>query len=269
MKKFLIAMLLCFQSLCSASESLDTYFSCIKQLNQSKGDFKRGEIELVTDPSGMALVQKTQEERLIKKGFSPSDAKEFSRIGIAYEDQYWIWLRDAVYFPKGVSGTYNRLIWKPELQGGFSGVAVLPVLPSGKIALNLNYRHATRSWELELPRGCKELKETREEAALREVKEETGLVASSLTFLGEMAPDTGVLSSVIPIFIGKIAATEVSHPKYSEAIAGVLSFTKEELKEGLLQGYLEVTIEGEKKQVPLRDSFLTFAIFQAELRKLL
>ena len=266
-RKALIFSLFCFQSV--YANSLNEYFSYIEQLAQSKGNFREGEIEVITDPAEIARVQKVQKERLVKKGFSASNATEFSRIGIVKEDQYWIWLRDAVYFPKGIAGTYNRLIWKNELKGGISGVAVLPVLPSGKLVLNLNYRHATRSWELELPRGGIQPQETLEAAACREVKEETGLIASSVVFLGNMTPDTGVLSSVVPIFMGKISAKEESNPEYSEAIADVISFSKEELKEGLIEGFLEVEIEGKKKRVPLRDSFLTFALLQAEIRGLL
>jgi len=210
-----------------------------------------------------------QENRLLRKGFSEAEAIEYSRIGIIREDPYWIWLRDAVYFPKGIPGTYDRLIWKNSLINHCPGVAVLPILPSGKIALNINYRHATRSWEMELPRGGIQSGETMEAAALREVKEETGLVTSAVIFLGNIAPDTGVLASVIPVFIGKISAQEESNPEYSEAIADIIAFTKEELKEGLIQGFLEVSIQGKKQPVPLRDSFLTFALLQAELRKLL
>jgi ADP-ribose pyrophosphatase len=239
------------------------------QLAQSNGNCQEGEIEVVVDPAEIAKIEKVQENRLLKKGFSKADALEFSRVGIVREDQYWIWLRDAVYFPNKIPGTYDRLLWKSELKNRFAGVAVLPVLPSGQIVLNLNYRHATRSWELELPRGGINAKETIEEAAMREVKEETGLVASSLVFLGEMAPDTGVLSSVTPVFMGKISAQEESQPEYSEAIAGIISFTKEELKEGFIKGFLEVSIQGKKRQVPMRDCFLTFALFQAELRKML
>ena len=148
-------------------------------------------------------------------------------------------------------------------------MAVLPILPSGRIILNLNYRHATRSWELELPRGGVASQETMEAAALRELKEETGMVASSLILLGRIAPDSGALSSVIPVFLGKVSEQTESDTEYSEAIAAALSFTKEELRQGLIQGFLEVSIEGKNQQVPLRDGFLTFALYQAELRKLL
>jgi ADP-ribose pyrophosphatase len=268
MKKLLILGLFYFQSV-YGNPSLEDYFSYLKQLAQPNGSYRKGEVEIVTDPAEISSVQKIQENRLLKKGFSEADAVEFSRIGVIREDQYWIWLRDAVYFPKGVPGTYDRLIWKSALKSNAPGVAVLPILPSGHIVLNLNYRHATRSWELELPRGGIQANETIEVAALREVKEETGLVAPSVTFLGNMAPDTGVLSSVIPVFVGKITSKEESHPEYSEAIADVISFTKEELKAGLMQGFLEVSVEGKKQQVPLRDSFLTFALLQAEFRKLL
>jgi ADP-ribose pyrophosphatase len=268
MKKFLALSLLCFQCI-YGNQPLEEYFSYVKQLGQSNGNYREGEIEIVTDPTEISKIQKVQENRLLQKGFSADKALEFSRIGVVNEDQYWIWLRDAVYFPQGVPGTYDRLLWRSELKGKFPGVAVLPILPSGQIVLILNYRHATRSWELELPRGRVESQETLEEAAFRELKEETGLVASSVAFLGEIATDTGVHSSVIPVFIGKISTQEESNPEYSEAIAGVISFTKDELKKGLVQGFLEVSIQGKKKQIPIRDAFLTFALLQAECRNLL
>lgn len=266
MKKFLILSLLCFSCIYG---NLEEYFSYIKQLDQSTGNYREGEIEIVTDLAEISQIQKIQEKRLLQKGFSQDKAAEFSRVGIVNEDTYWIWLRDAVYFPQGISGTYDRLLWRSELKGKVPGVAVLPILPSGKILLILNYRHATRSWELELPRGGMEMHETFEEAAFRELKEETGLIASSMVFLGKIATDTGVHSSVIPVFIGKISAQEESKPEYSEAIAGVIAFTKEELKEGLVQGFLEVPMHGTTKQIPLRDAFVTFALLQAECRKLL
>lgn len=268
MKRFFVLGLFCLQSLC-ADTSLDRYFSYMHQLAKPNGNFQEGEIEIVVNPEEISRVQKIQENRLLKKGFSPADAAEFSRIGVVNEDQYWIWLRDAVHFPKGVPGMYDRLLWKSELQGKRAGVAVLPVLPSGQIILVLNFRHATRSWELELPRGGTGPTETQEEAALRELKEETGCATSSVIFLGEIATDTGVHSSVIPVFLGKVVAQDTPDTEYSEAIAGTIRLTKEEVYEGLAQGFLEVSLNGQKRQVPLRDAFLTFALLQAQVRKLL
>ena len=167
---FLLLLILCQYTY--GSPSLETYFSYLSQLDQAKGTYREGEIEIVVDPLEISQVQKTQENRLLQKGFPADQAAEFSRIGIVNEDQYWIWLRDAVYFPHGIPGTYDRLLWRSELKSKFPGVAVLPILPSGKIILILTYRHATRSWELELPRGGVEPQETLEEAVFRELKED-------------------------------------------------------------------------------------------------
>ncbi len=256
--------LFCFQSL-YAHQPLEEYFSYLNQLGQSTGDCKAGEIEITTDPREIFEIQGILENRLLRKGFSQEQAREFSRIGVVREDQHWIWLRDAVYFPRGIPGTYDRLIWKSSLEGKSPGVAVLPILPSGQIVLNLNYRHATRSWELELPWGCRQSQETNEEAALREVKEETGMIVTTLLLLGEMAPDTGALSSIVPIFLGKISSQEESTPEYSESIAGLLIFTKEELQEGFMQGFLEVSLNGEKRKVPLRDSLSYICITPGQI----
>lgn len=267
MKKILLAIF-CLQ-LCYADATLEQYFSIVKQIGKSEGDHQKGEIEIVLDPSEITQIEKVQESRLIKKGFSEENAREYSRVGIVAEDQYWVWLRDAVYFPKKVPGTYDRLMWKGSVLSGPAGVAVLPILPSGKIALNINFRHATRSWELELPRGALKPQETVEEGAARELREETGLEVASLTFLGNIMPDSGTLSSVGPVYAGHVSSQGKSDQEYSEAIADIAAFTIDELKEGLLKGSMEVLLNGKKEIVPIRDAFLTFALFQAELRKIL
>src|SRR5690242_7119863 len=139
MKKIVMCGLFFFQ-LVHAGEPFEKYFSYIEQLAKPNGSYKKGEIEILTDPAEMVRIEKIQESRLLKKGFSASAAVESSRVGLVSEDQYWIWLRDAVYFPKGIPGTYDRLIWKSELKNSIPGIAVLPILPSGQIVLNLNYR---------------------------------------------------------------------------------------------------------------------------------
>lgn len=264
----MIRWLLCF-GLCAlwAAEPLDEYFAYVQQLHQAAGNSTLGEIELVLDPAEIAKVEKVQQARLEKKGMSSSQAAEFARVGVVAQDTFWVWLRDAVYFPGKVPGTYDRLIWKSQLTAQSTGVAVLPILPSGRIVLNLNYRHATRSWELELPRGGSKPSESAEQTARRELKEETGLEVGSMTFLGVIAPDSGALGSLVPVFVGHATSQGLSNREESEAIADVLSFTKEEIRQGLVKGTLSVVLNGQKQEVPLRDSFLTFALLQAELRK--
>lgn len=185
---------------------------------------------------------------------------EILETQVVAEDKYWIWERDSVLFPNAVKGTYNRLRWKVE------GVAVLPILSDGRIVLNLNFRHATRSWEFELPRGGSGVGESLEETARRELEEETGLSVKRLECLGHIAPDTGTLSSIVPVYAGWVDKVGSSSRDESEAIAGIHAFTIEELKIGFQKGYIEVEPQG---KVPLRDPFLSYALFQILTRKIL
>jgi ADP-ribose pyrophosphatase len=232
------------------------------------GDYKKGEIEIVTDIGMIKSIQERQRKKMLAEGFSQNESINASNIGVVYEDSYWMWVRDAVIFPSGVKGTYNRMLWKSNISG-FAGVAVLPILPDGRVVLNLNYRHATRSWELELPRGKRDNNETAEQTAIRELQEETGLRVSEQIFLGEITPDTGVLASVIPVYAGKVRANGKTERSVSEAIHSNPVYTLAELKQGGKQGYIEVDMKNKKTKVKLSDAFLFYALFQAEIRGLL
>jgi ADP-ribose pyrophosphatase len=231
-----------------------SYVNYLQQYPQTLGPIgnaRLGEIEIITDPQKFAEI-----EQLTGRP-----------VGIVAEDKYLIWMNDPVKFPNGKLGMYLRILWKQSLKGS-PGVAVMAILPNNKIVLNRNYRHATRSWEYELPRGTIADKETIEAAAAREVKEETGMVIEKLQLLGKMAPDSGLTNSIIPIFLAKVKSQEQSTPEDSEAIAAIEAFSLEELKKGYIQGYLTAKIDGENKNIPLRDPFLSFALFQATIQGL-
>lgn len=233
-------------------------FAFVLAVHLFLGDHTKGEIEIVVEPEKVAAIEKSQKERWIRKGYSEEEAARMSKTGIVAEDSYWIWERDPVLFPSSASGTYNCLRWRGSEEKPM-GAAVLPILPNGKFVLNVNFRHATRSWELELPRGMLHPKESPEMAAQRELKEETGLEAKEVSLLGMMAPDTGVLNSVVPVYAGWVEGEGSVQHDESEAIAGTQVFTFEELQKALKQGYVEIEPQG---KVFVRDSFLTFALFQ-------
>lgn len=233
-----------------SSESLNAYFNYLSKYPKTLaflGNANQGEIEIIVDEQKIIDIQQ----------------KTGRKVGVVAEDRYWLWLNDAVQFPNGKCGVYGRLLWKQSLTGA-TGVVVMPILPNGKIVLNRNFRHATRSWEYELPRGAVDIGETIEAAAAREVKEETGMVIAQLQLLGQMATDSGVTNAIVPVFCAKVVAQEEAQPEDSEAIAAIESFSVEELKQGFLDGYLLQ----ETQKIPLRDPFLAFALFQADLRLL-
>lgn len=226
-------------------EMTQSYSSSIGLL----GSAANGEIELLKDPEkiGIALKRTGRE------------------LGVLYQDRYWIWVNDPVQFPGGNIGVYGRVILRSSLKG-VGGCAVLPFFKDGRIALNCNFRHATRCWELEIPRGMVEEGETAENAAKREVLEETGLVVEDLVYLGGMPPDSGMTNAIVSIFMAEINKQTEAKPEESEAIASIVTLTVNELREGLRKGSLPIKIKGKERQVFLRDPFLTYALVQMEIR---
>lgn len=226
------------------------------------GQHKKNEIEIITNPDLILEVENNEKRDLLNRGATEQEASDWSKIGVIFTDTYWIWIRDAVIFPSGHTGTYDRLMYKNSIDGP-PNVAVLPFLKDGRIVLNLIYRHATRDWEVELTRGSRAYGETPLKAAYRELKEKTGFVTEGLTFLGSVAPDPVSINSVTPVFWAPITGQE-----FSESL-DLVAFTKTEAIEALKNGYVEVDMHGEVKKIPFRDALVAYAILQALIRDLM
>ena len=211
------------------------------------GNSSLGEIEILLDPTVMAAIEK----------------KTGRDIGLVKRDKYWLWINDACRFPNGSEGVYGRILWLKALDGPVTGVAVMPVLPDGKIVLNLNYRHATRAWEVELPRGGINVGETAEAAARREALEETGMQVGELVALGAIPPDSGLTTTVAPIFAAKVVGKQAAAQEESEAIADVFALSVAEVKQAFKQGF--AVHKGQKAF--FRDPFLAYALLLYEMGK--
>ena len=130
-----------------------------------------------------------REERL------PSDD---TRVGILAVDPYLMVMRDAVRFADGTYGLYNRLMVP-------SGAAILPVL-GDTIALLHRFRHGTRRWHIEAPRGSFSGVGTRRDEAERELLEEIGARPVELVDLGELHSTTGCLDEEHQLYLARIEA---------------------------------------------------------------
>ena len=82
-------------------------------------------------------------------------------------------------------------------------VAIIPVLPDGRIVLVRQYRHATGRMLLEIPAGTLEVGETPEECAKRELIEETSYEAGSMEELKRFYTAPGYSSEMIHVFVAK------------------------------------------------------------------
>ncbi len=125
---------------------------------------------------------------------------EWARVGIVYQDQYGMILRDAVRFPGGTLGTYIRFIGS---MNGTSSVIILPVY-HGSVLLIRRFRHATRTWHLEIPRGYGMKGLSGEENACRELAEEIGATASRLVLIGGLEEGPGLTGEPAELFYADV-----------------------------------------------------------------
>lgn len=96
---------------------------------------------------------------------------------------------------------YLVIVPRRKLENHVAGVAVLPVF-DGKIGLLRIFRYPLEAYSLEIPRGFMEENEDAETAALRELREEAGLVCDrvDLVHLADIAPEAGVMLAKIRVF---------------------------------------------------------------------
>ena len=146
----------------------------------------------------------------------------------------------------------NYLIVEPKNSrgDGLSGTAILPVCDR-KIALIEMFRPALDRVCLEIPHGFIMPDETIEEAGLRELREETGLIGSkkSLYDLGLIAPDSGIIRGVVRLFLAD--AVKLVSKQESEFGLGKCHFFSPAEIEALIQ---------EEKVI---DSFTVVAFYRA------
>jgi ADP-ribose pyrophosphatase len=111
--------------------------------------------------------------------------EEYADIGVVYEDRYFLLVRDAVRFRTGRCGGYVRFVGTDP----GANVAVLPLVSDGRVVLVRHFRHGTRQWHWEIPRGFSEPDVSATATARRELAEEAGLRVDTVRLLGRVCTD--------------------------------------------------------------------------------
>jgi ADP-ribose diphosphatase len=106
----------------------------------------------------------------------------------------------------------DYLVVEPRIKNsdGVTGVAILPYYKE-KYGLVHIYRHPVGEYGWEVPRGFIDKDEVAEEAAIRELKEETGVICdkSILEYLGTICPEPGVISAKVNLYKAVINNDEI------------------------------------------------------------
>lgn len=199
------------------------------------------------DPAGIAAVEASVGDRLEARGLP----RDWATVGVHYEDPYLFMLRDAITYADGTQVIHHR-IGRPGFTGR-SGSAVLPVM-GGRVLLLRHFRHATRSWHLEIPRGMIEPGATPAETAVTELAEEMGAVATSVTHLAPMHTSTALSGAVVELFHAEVAS--YGAPQTAEGIDGIEAVPVPDLEAMIRDGRIT-------------DSCTLAAVLHARLRGLL
>lgn len=205
-------------------------------------------LHIITDPQRITSWQEKERTRLEQKGLPSS----WAEIGVILDDPYIVVIRDLVEFPDGNLRGYIRLINRADLLGG-QGVAILPSLRS-TILLLRQYRHATRSWHLEIPRGFGEKNTPPIEQACAEIAEEVGGIINRMVDLGEMHVNTGMEGNATRLFFAQLQSAD--KPEKSEGIKEIIEVNL-------------VKFEALIKEGAITDSFTIAAYTRAKLRGLI
>lgn len=113
-------------------------------------------------------------------------------------DNPWIRVDEYdVITPRGGKGIYGKVSFK-----GLA-VGIIPIDETGNTWLVGQYRYTLNEYSWEIPMGAVPFDEGLEKGALRELREETGLVAKELEYLSKIHTSNSVTDEVGHIYIAR------------------------------------------------------------------
>jgi len=206
-------------------------------LNRYK-QLKRNYPNLFVNPPG-CLHQIIDEESIIKVESNRLGLK----VGVVAEDQYFLFLRDLVINPRIPDSkpyTYDRVISKNSLDGT-PLVAVLPFV-GNKIFLQKIFRHATREFHWEIPRGFGQPGHSPLETAREELESEMGIRAETWTELGGIHSDSGITANYLKVFLAQDDTLSRKIPQIVEGVLKIKAFPIDEVNAMIKGGQITDSI---------------------------
>ena len=128
---------------------------------------------------------------------------------------------------------------KREYAKHLGAVCVVPLTAENEVICVKQYRYAVRRMFLEIPAGKLDYaNEDRREAALRELREETGALCKTLTHLGDIITSPAILTEKISMYLAEgltFGETEYDEGEFIEIVKIPLA----ELVDMIMHGEIE------------------------------
>lgn len=159
---------------------------------------KEALLQIITNEEIINNWVTNKREKLLRDGLPIN----WGNIGIVYEDPYIVILRDLVKLPDGNLSSYFRILHSADLQGG-QAVVVLPIIKNKILILRI-FRHSTRKWHWEFPRGFGEPNTSPEDNARKELREEISAEIDRIENLGIYHSNLGLLGASVQLFFARL-----------------------------------------------------------------
>lgn len=115
--------------------------------------------------------------------------------------------------------------------------AVVPVLPDGRILMVRQYRNALERYTVEIPAGGLDFpEEPHYDAALRELKEETGYIAKELELLIRINTTVAFCNELISVFVAFLDGNRGEQDLDEDEFINVVPYEVKELERMIYTG---------------------------------
>lgn len=152
------------------------------------------------------------------------------KFGEVYKSIYNRVIVDPIKADNGSFFGYERILPTVEL----AGVVIVPKYEE-KFVLLRQYRHALREEEFSFPRGCSESDSvSAEQDVERELEEELGCKAKSISYLGNITPDSGLQAKKVATYL--VEVDDIQKQIGHEGIQDVILLSEEEMRVWIRQG---------------------------------